>query len=61
MIDLNTIPMDKKGAEKHLLARKIQLLELAEEISNNEVTVFSQVNGYILSNVEEIDALLGSQ
>ena len=58
MINQNTIPADKPGKEAHLYARKSQLLELATAILNNEITTFSQVNGYIWNQIEEIDGLL---
>ena len=58
MIDKNTIPGSKAGKEQHLYARKAQLLELAVAILSDEITSFSQVNGYILNTIEEIDGLL---
>jgi hypothetical protein len=58
MINQATIPSDKKGKEEHLYARKTQLLELATEILSDEITTFSQVNGYIWNTIEEIDGLL---
>ena len=56
-IDKN-MPQDKKGAEIYLSAKKLQLLELAALILKNEITTFSQVNGYIWNTVEEIDGML---
>jgi hypothetical protein len=55
MIDPN-MPQDNRGAEAYLIAKKAQLVAMAEMIVSGELETFSQVNGYIWSEVERLDA-----
>jgi len=57
MTDPN-MPSDKRGAETYHLAKKAQLIDLAEKIASGEIGTFSQVNGYIWSEIERLDEVL---
>lgn len=52
------MPQDKRGAEIYLLAKKVQLMEMAALIAEDKITTFSQVNFYIWSEVEKLDEAL---
>jgi len=58
MINLNELPQDKKGKEEHLLARKLQLLELISEMTTSQLVTPAQVHGLMWSTIEEIDGML---
>ncbi len=57
MTDPN-MPSDMRGAETYHLAKKAQLIELAEKIATGEIETFSQFNGYIWSEIKRIDEVL---
>ena len=57
MTDPN-MPQDKRGAEIYLLAKRMQLMKMAALISDEKITTLSQVDGYILSEVEKLDEAL---
>ena len=57
MTDSN-MPQDKRGAETYHLDKKAQLIDLAEKIASGEIVTFSQVNGYIWSEIERLDEIL---
>lgn len=57
MIDPN-MPNNKAQAEIYLNAQKVQLLDLGEAIVSGKITKFSEVNGYILKEVNRIEASL---
>ena len=54
----NNLPQNKKAAEEFLKAKKCQLITLAEMMANNELTTFSQVNGYVWNEIQSIDETL---
>ena len=54
MIDPN-MPQDNRGAEIHLIAKKAQLITIAELIVSGEINSFADVNGYIWKEVERLD------
>ena len=58
MIDLNALPQDKQSKEEHLLARKLQVMELLAAVVEDDFTGLHQMTGLMWSTIEEIDGLL---
>lgn len=52
------MPSDMRGAELYHQSKKAQLIDLAEKIAGGEIETFSQVNGYIWSEIERLDEIL---
>ncbi len=57
MTDPN-IPNGKTNAHNYLLGEKSRLMKMAELIINDELATFSQINGYIWSEIEKLDEIL---
>lgn len=57
-MNTDNIPKDKKGANIHLTACKLQLLELAALIINGKATSLDDINKAIWTEIEKIDLLL---
>lgn len=57
MTDPN-MPSGSSQAHNYLLGEKSRLMKVAELIVNNELTTFSQINGYIWSEIEKLDELI---
>ena len=58
MIDKASIPSDKKGAEIHLKAIKVQMLDLLRILSTGGITTDMEISCYAMETVEQIDEIL---
>jgi len=58
MIDKNNIPNDGRGAEVHLTACKLQLMDLAAQIANGSITTVEEISAVIWADIEEAELML---